>query len=443
LSRPEVSVVMPFAGSGAAAQEALGALRSLDIEAGDELILVDNSGTVPDAAGAPPVTVIPAPGERSPAHARNVGAAHATRPWILFLDADTRPRPGLLSAFWAQAIGDDVGAVAGEIVPAPEGETLAARYGGARSFLGQEAHREHPFRPRAAAANLLVRRSVFEQLGGFYEGLLAAEDTDFTWRLQEAGWRLDLCRQAQVEHHYRSTVRELRRQWRSYAAGRAWLARRYDGFVPEPAVRRAARRGGARLKARARGAEPAAIKRSTAAATHPAGVAPALPARTDRGRFFALDALLSLDELAGLALSNRPGATAARRPVAVVLVAEHFPAREDPMAELADSLGHARVEARARPREPDQVLARRVAVDYLEDDGQLTRLSATGHLVVRHPWRSLLDLLRRSPDEPPLHVLAPAVRRLENDPGARVHALGPRSRSTAGRLASLAGRSLD
>ena len=422
---------MPFAGSSAAAQEALRALRALDVEAGDELILVDNSGTVLDDAGVPSVTVIPAAGERSAAHARNVGAAHANRSWILFLDADTRPRDGLLSAFWSQEIGDDVGAVAGEILPAPDGETLAARYGGARSFLGQQAHHQHPFRPRAAAANLLVRRSAFEQLGGFYEGLRAAEDTDFTWRLQEAGWRLHLREQAQVEHRYRTTVRELRRQWRSYAAGRAWLARRYDGFVPEPALRRAARRGGAYLKATARGTAPATRPRSPA------------PDRNDRGRFLALDALLALEELAGFALSNRPSASGERPPATVVLVAENFPAREDPMAELADRVGQVRIEARRRPREPDQTLAGRLAVDYLEDDGQLARILGAGRLILRHPWRSLVDLTHRSPEDLPLRVLAPAVRRLEDDPGARLHALGSRSRSTAERLAALSGRSLE
>src|SRR5207249_2467918 len=114
--------------------------------------------------------------------------------------------------------------------------TLAARYAESRNFLGQEAHLAHPFRPRAAAANLLVRREAFEQVGGFYEGVRAGEDTDFCWRLQDASWSLELRPEARVEHRYRASLGELRRQWRGYAAGRAWLARRYDGFEPEPAV---------------------------------------------------------------------------------------------------------------------------------------------------------------------------------------------------------------
>jgi GT2 family glycosyltransferase len=420
---------MPFAGSAAAAREAVQALRSLDIEVGDELILVDNSGTVIDDGGQPRVSVVPAAGEQSPAHARNVGAAHATKQWILFLDADTRPQGRLLDAFWSEDIAEDIGALAGEIVPASEATTLAARYGAARNFLGQTAHQQHPYRPRAAAANLLVRRAAFEQLGGFYEGVRAAEDTDFTWRLQAAGWRLGLREQARVEHRYRTTLGELRRQWRSYAAGRAWLARRYDGFAPEPGLRRAARRGRGRIRARLR---------------MPGSTAETAPSSQPRA-FLALDALLSLEELAGFTLSNRPsGSASSPRPAAaVVLVADLFPARGDPMAELADSLEHVRVEARGRPRETDQAVARRVAVDYLEDDGALTRLHAAGRVILRHPGRSFLDLVQRGPEDPPLRTLAPAVRRLERDPEARLHALGPRSRATAERLARLAGRSLD
>ena len=156
---------------------------------------------------------------------------------------------GLLDAYFAAGPpGDDVGALAGEVVPSGAGKSVAERYGAARGFLSQAAHLAHPYRPRAVAANLLVRRDAFSEIGGFYEGVRAAEDTDFSWRLQQAGWRLELRPQARVEHVYRSTVRDLRRQWRGYAAGRAWLGRRYEGFAPEPALSRVLRGRGRRSR---------------------------------------------------------------------------------------------------------------------------------------------------------------------------------------------------
>ncbi len=194
------------------------------------------------------------------------------------------PDPGLLDSYFSAPIDDRVGALAGEVVPAAGARTLAERYGAARNFLGQQAHLSHAFMPRAVAANLLVRRAAFEQLGGFVEGVRAAEDTDFSWRLQEAGWSLEP-RAAGVQHQYRSTVRELRRQWRGYAAGRAWLARRYPGFTPEPALARVLRRRGRR--------------------TGTAAGAPATPATArDRVLFAGLDLILAFDELIGLRMSN-------------------------------------------------------------------------------------------------------------------------------------------
>src|SRR5579875_1912049 len=75
-----------------------------------------------------PVRLLGAHGERSPAHARNAGAAAAANAWILFLDADTVPRPGLLDAFFAGGVNERVGALAGEILPAAPSGGLAARY---------------------------------------------------------------------------------------------------------------------------------------------------------------------------------------------------------------------------------------------------------------------------------------------------------------------------
>jgi hypothetical protein len=315
---------------------------------------------------------------------------------------------------------------------------LAARYGTARGFLSQEAHLRHPYRPRAVAANLLVRRAAFEQIGGFYEGVRAAEDTDFSWRLQAAGWRLELRRRAQVEHRYRGTVGELRRQWRGYAAGRAWLARRYEGFTPEPAVARAV----GRLRHRTRtalgpgGAPAAGLPGARAAPPVEAG-------RLERGRYLALDALLSAEELAGLAMSNRP-AGRSRAPAHVVMVADRFPARGDPLVEFVSALERVRVEAAARPELLDGGLARGLEVDYREDDGIAARIGALLALVVRHPLRATGDLLARRPGEPGLSNLAPAVLRLQRDRSARVHALGgDEVRATARRLARLAGRPLD
>jgi hypothetical protein len=418
-TRPPITVVMPFAGDRSAALNAAAALAQIETRPGDELLLVDNSGTAQALSG---VSVVPALGERPPAHARNAGAKAARNEWILFLDSDCLPPKGLLDAYFSEPIADQVGALAGEVVGVADPGSLAARYGAARGFLSQREHLAHPYLPRAVAANLLVRRGAFDQVGGFYEGLRAAEDTDFTWRLQQAGWRLELRPQASVEHRYRTTLNQLRRQWRGYAAGRAWLARRYDGFVPELPVSRALSRARRRLQKR----PPMPQARTTS--------------RLERGGYAALDALLGLEELAGLALSNRPRRGPSDHNANVVLVAERFPVPGDPLIELARTLDGARVEAAGRPPAipPDGDGLR---IDYREDDGLVERMSALIWLLARHPLRSLRDQKLRGTSKASLASLAPAVRRLERDPAARLQALGGgEAPAVARRLAALAGR---
>lgn len=450
VKRPAVSVVMPFAGDRGEASQAAETLGSLKRGQDDELILVDNSGCAGGVAG---VIVVAAPGERSPAHARNAGAAAASGDWILFIDADCRPRPELIEQYFAQPIGEDVGALAGEVLgiaQSPDGgdpsrPPLAARYGAARSFLSQRQHLAHPYLPRAVAANLLVRRAAFEQVGGFYEGLRAAEDTDFTWRLQQAGWRIELRPQAWVEHQYRTTLAELRRQWRGYAAGRAWLARRYEGFAPDSPLSRALGRA----------------RRSAMAGRTPDGHRHPSPARlgaAERGKYLAIDAFLALEELAGLMLSNRPAIAEAEaaltegasnlaqtaeiraaRGAPVVFVAERFPSPGDPLVELPSTLD-ARVEAAGRPQTvpPD---AYNLRIHYREDDGLAERLMAFMRVCAAHPLRCLRDKRRRHPTDVSLLALAPAVTRLQQDPEARVQPLGGgEATQVARRLQALAGR---
>ena len=122
-------------------------------------------------------------------------------------------------------------------------------------------------------------------------------------------------------------------------------------------------------------------------------------------------------------LSNRPAgrpATAAD----VVVVADRFPARGDPLVEFARALDGARVEAAARPESPDLELAGALHIDYREDDGIAARAVALIALIVRHPARSVADVLSRRAGEP-VAVGAGAVGATA---GARRPGAGARSR---------------
>ena len=143
----------------------------------------------------------------------------------------------------------------------------------------------------------MVRAEAFRAIGGFTEGVRTAEDTDLCWRLQQAGWRLELRAAAEVGHVYRDSLPALRRQWRAYAAGRAWLAERYPDFHPEPAARRALRRLVRRRPAPRSGPPPANLPASNSRHSE--------QTRRQRLQFRLIDALLAVDELIGLRQDNR------------------------------------------------------------------------------------------------------------------------------------------
>jgi GT2 family glycosyltransferase len=458
---------MPFAGTADEAQAALASLTTLELGHDDELILADNCGAALGLAQGHPacaalVRVIDASGERSPAHARNAGAAAGDAEWILFLDADTVAPPGLLHRYFTEPIADDVGAVAGGIVAPPLAPSagIVARYGAHKNFLDAGAHLAHPFLPRAAAANLLVRRAAFDAVGGFFEGLRAAEDTDFSWRLQRAGWTLAGRPSAAVQHAYRDSVGALRRQWRGYAAGRAWLGRRYPGFEPRPAVLRAAQR--ALGRAGSGSFDQAAVAPPPAPERHPGDSSAPLETHShpipvadrDRLRFGALDVLLGVEELFGFVLSNRPPAVrSAEQAARQVLVADRLPDAGTGASGIAVTAGSgacgmaaaagsgaepSRIEAGGRADRAPQP-APGITIVYREDDGPLDRARALASLAARHPGR-VLTAAARDRHAPSPAALAPAACRLLAEPAVTLAPADPSMQAAARRLGRLAGR---
>jgi Glycosyltransferase like family 2 len=224
--RPRVSVVVPFGGGDPPPLET--ALAGLDLDAADELIVADNSGGDGLVVGG--ARVVAATGERSSYHARNSGAAAAACEWILFIDADCAPEPGLLDAYFDPPPGERTGAIAGEIVGDPDQGAIAARYARDRKVLSQTDGLYGRGRTIAATGNLMVRRAAFAELGGFVEGIRSGGDVDFCLRLQDDGWGLDFRPRALVRHHHRESVPGLLATFARYGAGSRWLNERYPGL---------------------------------------------------------------------------------------------------------------------------------------------------------------------------------------------------------------------
>jgi GT2 family glycosyltransferase len=208
-------------------------LRRVGVRPGDELIVADNTPDGMPAESLPDgVHVVRAVAERSSYHARNTGARAAANDWILFLDADCRPGPDLLDAYFVAPPPERCGAIAGTVVGCPTQGGLIARYARARGFLNLAGGGEGPDWRIAVGGNVLVRRAAFDDVGGFPEGIRSGGDVDVSRRLQRAGWRIERCPEALVEHRHRERLLPFLATIARYAAGSRWLNRRYPSHSP-------------------------------------------------------------------------------------------------------------------------------------------------------------------------------------------------------------------
>lgn len=182
----------------------------------------------------------------------NLAAARSSSEWLAIANADIALRPGALDALLEAGRRDPAaGAIAPRLV-LPDGGTQHSVFGfptipftfllatGAFRFARTLADRyampgywnkERARRvPWAVGAFLLVRRSVWEEVGGFDERQwMYAEDLDLGWRLRKAGWTTRYEPRAVVDHHSGAATvqrygREVAPHWQRSTYG--FLARR-------------------------------------------------------------------------------------------------------------------------------------------------------------------------------------------------------------------------
>lgn len=155
--------------------------------------------------------------------ARNLGIRHARGEILVFTDADCRPEPTWLERLIQPFEMPSVGIVAGEIHALP-GHTLLEHFADRENTLSQKHTLSHPFYPYGQTANLALRAEVFQQIGLFRPYLTTGGDADICWRaLSQTSWHLEFAEPAIVRHRHRSTLADLRSQWRRYGRSNRYL----------------------------------------------------------------------------------------------------------------------------------------------------------------------------------------------------------------------------
>jgi GT2 family glycosyltransferase len=258
VSAPAVSVLVVSWQSAAWIDRCLRSIAPADAE----IIVADNASTDGSAArareAAPRATVLAL--ERNLGFAGGVNAARraARAPRLLLLNPDAAATPGAIARLAAALDADPaLGAAAGRLVGEdgrpqqgfnvrrlPTLASLAAdlllidhlwpdnpasrRYYARDLDPDASADVEQP-----AAACLMIRAAVFDELGGFDEAYWPAwwEDVDFCRRLRDAGYRIRYVPDAAFSHAGGTSVAEMgaRAFDRAFAANRRRYVRAHHG----------------------------------------------------------------------------------------------------------------------------------------------------------------------------------------------------------------------
>lgn len=234
-----------------------------------ELICVDNASGDGDArriaAAVPQVQLIRSATNLGFAGGCNLGASKATGSVVAFLNSDARPhRDWVRAAIEALAESPDIAAVASKVLDW-DGERIDYVDGGL-TWYGM-GYKPHVGKPDDGAhdtardvlfgtgAALLVRREVFERLGGFDERFfMFCEDVDLGWRLNLRGYRVRYEPASIAYHRHHASLRGADPARETYLLERNALAALYKNVSDETlatvlpaalvlAVRRATARG--------------------------------------------------------------------------------------------------------------------------------------------------------------------------------------------------------
>jgi GT2 family glycosyltransferase/2-polyprenyl-3-methyl-5-hydroxy-6-metoxy-1,4-benzoquinol methylase/glycosyltransferase involved in cell wall biosynthesis len=213
---PRCSLVIPVFNKVEYTQQCLEKLREGTPESLYEVIVVDNASTDATPAFLSNLTgrvkVITNTENRGFVDACNQGAAVAEGRYLVFLNNDTAPLPGWLEALVAMVEGDPAVGAAGARLVYPDGRLqeaggLVFRDGSRWNFGRFSDPLDPAFSVPAevdycSGAALMVRKELFERLGGFDRRYAPAyyEDTDLCFGLRSLGYKVMYCPTSTVIH---------------------------------------------------------------------------------------------------------------------------------------------------------------------------------------------------------------------------------------------------
>lgn len=229
---PKVSIIIPVIAVNDYIHESIPEILKLDWPDFEIFIFTDN----PDTEHFWPKTKIIASGKVGPAEKRDLAIKHATGEILAFLDDDAYPRADWLKKSVHCFLEDDKVAAVGGPAITPGHDGVLQKVSGAvfESYLGGGFARnrylcigDHCLCDDWPTVNLLVRKDVFEKVGGFDNSYWPGEDTKLCLDIINAGYKIKYDPEAVVYHHRRSDLIKHFKQIGSYALHRGFFAKKY------------------------------------------------------------------------------------------------------------------------------------------------------------------------------------------------------------------------
>jgi len=232
---------------------ALQGVADLDYPAGQvQAIVVDNASGDGSAqairAAVPTAVVIESTTNSGFAGGCNLGVAHARGEYVAFLNNDARPHPAWLSAaVEVLAAEPDVACVASKVLDW-EGQTVDY-VNGALTWFGMGYKLEVGLHDTgqfdrakdvlfATGSAMIMRRSVFEKVGGFDERFfMFYEDVDLGWRLNLLGYRVRYEPTSVAYHRHHASMARYGAYRETYLHERNALISMYKNYEDETLAR--------------------------------------------------------------------------------------------------------------------------------------------------------------------------------------------------------------
>ncbi|MEM4093163.1 MAG: glycosyltransferase family 2 protein [Conexivisphaerales archaeon] len=225
---PEVSIIVPCKIVDDKTRECIDCLKRLDYPKFEIILLPDNEETM---AGIRCISTGPV----TPGKKRNVGAANAEGSVFAYIDSDAYPSADWLKNGVKHLYEESVSIVTGpastpqgdsrfsqaqgEVLSSPVvGGSLSARY--SPNVFTREVDDAH-------SVNLIARRNVIEQIGGWDEKYWPGEDTILCLKARRAGHKILFSSDVLVYHHRRATLTGYLKQIWNYGMHRGFFAKRY------------------------------------------------------------------------------------------------------------------------------------------------------------------------------------------------------------------------